>query len=79
MKRAFRTSWGGVESIVAAETRGQAAAKTMAAAKEAGYRVGNSWKGLRVVRAPEHDAWAELDCTGVCWAEENLPKAVPSC
>lgn len=73
MKKAWRTNWGGMESIVSAETRGQAAARTMRAVEEV-YGQKQSWKGLRVRRAPEYDAWAELDATGNCWDEACLPR-----
>lgn len=33
-----------------------------------------SWKGLRVVRAPEFDQWAEVDATGHAWDEKMLPR-----
>jgi hypothetical protein len=72
MKRAWRTTWGGVTSIVAAETPAQAKAITHRSATDAGY--GPVWNDIWAWRAPEHDGWAEVDATGVCWAEENLPK-----
>lgn len=72
MKRAYRTTWNGVTSIVAAESVSQARARTTASANEAGY--GAKWIEIRVVRAPEHDAWAETTKTGHAWDERFLPK-----
>lgn len=73
MKRAWQTTWGGISSIVAAETRGKAAAATMRTVREM-YGSKASWKSLRVVRAPEFDQWAEVDATGHCWDRRLLPR-----
>lgn len=71
LKRAYRTTVAGVTSVVAAETRGRAIARTLYAAIDAGYRV--SFPEVKATRAPEHDGWAEQDATGACWNEELLP------
>ena len=73
---AFRTTFLGITSIVAAETRGKAIASTLKSADSAGYDVRGGWQKVRAVRAPEHDAWAEVDATGVPWDERLLPKEV---
>lgn len=70
MKRAYRTTWQGTVSIVAAESVAQAMSRTQASANEAGY--GPRWVDIRVVRAPEYDGWAAVDATGYCWAEDQL-------
>ncbi len=72
MKRAYRTTFGGITSIVAAESRGKAIAATANAATDAGYRV--SFPEVKATRAPEHDAWAALDTTWACWDETLLPR-----
>ena len=59
MKRAWKTTWCGVASIVAAATRGKAIARTLSSAEEAGYYP--KWKDIRAVRAPEHDDWSHRD------------------
>ena len=70
MKRAYRTTWQGIVSIVAAESVAQARSRTQASANEAGYWP--QWIDIRVRRAPEYDGWAAVDATGHCWAEEQL-------
>ena len=71
MKRAYRTTWGGVVSIVAAETVAQARQRTKVSAFGAGYKP--KWTEIRVMRASEYDEWAEGDSSGVaCWAESDL-------
>lgn len=72
MKRAYRTKWGGVTSIVAAETASQARYRTKETANEAGYEP--KWIEIHVLRAPKHDAWAAVDTTGRLWDESYLPK-----
>lgn len=72
MKRAYRTTWNGITSIVAADSVSQARAMTERQARSAGYQPG--WIAIRVVRATEHDAWAAVDSSGRCWDESNLPK-----
>lgn len=74
MKRAWRTRWGGIESIVAAETRGKAAAVTVRAALEVYSKRQVKFAEVHVRRAPEHDAWAAVDATGCCWGEQYLPR-----
>lgn len=73
MKKAYRTTWGGIESIVAAVSVSKARYRTHVAANGAGYRI--KWNEIRVARAPEHDAWAAVDETMCCWDENNLPKS----
>lgn len=73
MKRAYRTEWRGVVSIVSAETRGQAIHRTLRSARGAGYTP--RWQAITARRAPEHDGWAEVDASEACWGEAYLPKA----
>lgn len=73
MKRAYRTTWNGITSIVAAESRSQAQSRTMLSAANAGYHP--YWNDIRIARAPEYDAWAAVDETMCCWDENNLPKS----
>lgn len=75
MKRAYRVTWGGIVSIVAAETRGKAGARVMQSVREVYDPRQATWNSLRVVRAPEHGAWAEVDVTLWPWHEESLPIA----
>ena len=74
MKRAYRTTWNGIVSIVAAESVSQARSRTQCSANDAGYGPVD-WCEIAVVRAPEHDGWAAVDATGCCWGESYLPKA----
>lgn len=74
MKTAWRTKAAGVESIVAAETRGKAIAMTLRSAREVGYKV--EFHEVRATRAPEHNPWAAVDSTGICWGEEFLPATI---
>jgi hypothetical protein len=71
MKRAFRLTAYGNSGIMAAESCGQAKFRLFRELKDNGYRPTVS--AIRCRRAPEHDAWAEVDETGVCWAEQYLP------
>lgn len=71
-KRAYRTVWDGTASVVAARSRGQAVARTLAQIREAGYRA--TFTAVRAVRVPEFDGWAEVDESGVCWDEKYLPR-----
>ena len=73
MKRAYRTTWNGITSIVAAESVSQAKYRTQISACNAGF--GPKWTAIRATRAPEHDAWAAVDSSECCWDEANLPKA----
>jgi hypothetical protein len=61
----------GIDCIVATETRGQAIARTLFSANDAGYRI--KFTDIRCRRAPEHDAWAAADKTQRCWEEKYLP------
>jgi len=74
MKKAWRVNLCGVDSIVAAETRGQAVQRTISSAREVGYKP--KWTDARCVREPKHDGWAEVDASGGCWNESNLPNPV---
>jgi len=69
-KQAWRTSLIGVESVVAAETAGKAAAKTIKAAKDAGFPV--IFTEVRVRRAHEFDQWALSDVSDKVWDETML-------
>lgn len=57
MKRAYRTTWNGIVSIVAAESRTGARYARYWNAVNAGYCL--SLIDIRVRRAPEYDGWAE--------------------
>jgi hypothetical protein len=70
-KRAWRVTFDSTDGIVAAETRGKAHAAAWRTVKELYYKP--KWGSIRVRRAPEHDAWAGVDSTGVCWNENLLP------
>ena len=70
MKRAYRTTWRGIVSIVAAESVAQARSRTQATANEFGYEP--QLIDIRVQRAPEYDGWAAVDATGHCWAEDGM-------
>jgi hypothetical protein len=70
MKRAYRTTWKGFTSIVAAESVAQARSRTKACANEVDWYP--AWIDIRVRRAPEYDGWAAVDETGHCWAEDQL-------
>ncbi len=72
MRRAWRTKAMGITSIVSAETRGGAISITVRSAHDAGYD-SVKWTEVKAVRAPEHDAWAEVDETRRCWGERYLP------
>lgn len=76
MKRAYRTTWQGIVSIVAAESVAQARSRMQAGANEVDWYP--AWVDIRVQRAPEFDGWAAVDATGHCWAEDHL-KGVTSC
>ncbi len=70
MKRAWRTTWNGIVSIIAAETRGQAVSRTLNSACEAGWPA--KFTAVKAVRAPEFDGWAEQDQSKTPWSEEHL-------
>lgn len=72
MKKAYRTEWRGAVSIVSAETRGQAVCRTLQSASGAGYKP--RWPEITAHRAPEWDAWAEVDASEAAWDEKYLPK-----
>jgi len=72
MKQAWRTTAMGIISIVAAETRGKAIAITMRSARSVGYLV--KFHDVKAVRAPEYNAWAEVDASGACWDEKLLQR-----
>ena len=75
MKKAFKTTWEGIDSIVSAESASKARYRTFLSATDAGYRC--KITQVRVVRAPKHDKWAELDNSYACWPETSLPKETP--
>lgn len=72
MNRAWRTTACGIESIVAAETRNQARSRTARSAFDANFQV--KFTEVTARRAPEHDAWAEIDASNACWDETLLPR-----
>ena len=72
MKKAFALTFGVTTGIMAAETHGQAKFRLFRELKDIGYRPTVS--AIRCRRAPEHDAWAEQDSTGICWDAQFLPK-----
>lgn len=72
MKRAYRTTWNGIVSIVAAESERHACKRTRFYLAFASRETKDS--DIRVVRAPEWDEWAASDTSGCCWNEANLPK-----
>lgn len=72
MKVAWHGEAMGVETIVSAETRGKAIAIIVKAAREAGY--GLHWAGVRAVRYPRLDKWAEVDESKRCWSWYDLRK-----
>lgn len=67
--RAWRTRWGGVESIVAAPTAAKAKAVTVRSALEVYDRRQVKFTEVRVRRAALFDSWAEADTTGRLWNE----------
>jgi hypothetical protein len=69
--KAWRTTACGIESIVAAETRNQARSRTARSAFDANFQV--RFTEVKARRAPEHDAWAEMDASNACWEESLLP------
>lgn len=71
MKRAWRVRLVGVETIVAATTRGRAIALTVRSAQDANYAC--RFPDAKCRRAPEHDGWAALDASNACWQEQYLP------
>lgn len=76
MKRAYRTTCWGIVSIVAAESRGKAIARTLRAIGDAGYNTAGLWGRIRAVRASEFDEWAEVDRSGDLYHEADLPKSL---
>jgi len=77
MKRAYRVTAYGESGIIAAETPGQAKFRVFRVCRDLGFLGPNELGEVKVRRAPEHDGWAELDSTGVCWQESLLPAAAP--
>lgn len=71
MKRAWRTTLHGLTSLVVAETRGRAIAITLRSARKAGFS--SKWQQVRATRAPEYDAWAEVESAGIAWNPICLP------
>ena len=65
MKKAFALTAYNTTGIMAAETHGQAKFRLFRELKDIGYRPTPS--AIRCRRAPEHDEWAAVDDTGVCW------------
>lgn len=82
MKRAYRVTYEAathdaakaeVTNIVAAESHREAEKKLIAYVHAVYGDKARSMK-FHVSRAPEHDAWAEVDSTGAAWDEQFLPK-----
>lgn len=73
MKRAYRTTWNGITSIVAAESASQARRIAKASGSRSWHGPVLLWVDIETVRAPEHDDWAAVDSTGRCWDESYLP------
>jgi len=76
VKKAFRTTWGGVTSVVAAESAAKARAVTVRAALEVYTRKQVRFVDVKVRRAAEYDEWAAADTTGHCWDEKILAVAL---
>ena len=74
MKKAWRITFNGSVGIIASETRSKARAAVMRSALEVYDKRDVNWVKIQVIRAPEHDRWAEVDSTGNCWDETLLPK-----
>lgn len=77
MKRAWRVTLMGINSVVAGNSRGQAIARTLSSAHEAGY-YSLKFTDARARRAREFDGWAEVDYSNVPWNENELPKDKPA-
>lgn len=75
MNRAFRTTWSGIESIVAAEDVSHAKLRTMCTARDAGYPA--KWIEIRVRRAPEYDDWAKVTRSIYCVGESYVNGTKP--
>ena len=71
MIRAWWTEMWDVCSIVAADSRAQAAMATRRAAREAGYLV-KPLERVRVLRFPEKDFWAQTAPKGRCYCPEAI-------
>ena len=71
MKRAYRATAYGTSGIIAAETAGQAKFRVFRTLQDT--FAAKSPSDVKVRRAPEHDDWAAVDSTGVCWQESLLP------
>jgi hypothetical protein len=72
MKRAYRTIWKGHETICAAETPGHARAITVRIFRAANYK--GDFTQVNVRRAPQFDAWAEVDESGYGWDVRDLTR-----
>ena len=69
-KRAWRASYGGLTAIYPAESRGKAGGMFIRGAGEVYGKL--PFKGLRIRRAQEFDAWAATDVQGRGWDEAIL-------
>lgn len=74
--KAWRTTCVGVECIVAADSRAKAKHTTAKSARDAGYTA--EWTGIRAVREPKYDGWANgaVPVDGHCWNEVDVAKAI---
>lgn len=73
--KAWLTEALGVKSVVLAETRSQARAVTVRAAKDAGFRVG-FLEPCSVRRAPRFDALSTVQMRGRAWTLEFASLAI---
>lgn len=70
MKKSYKSTWRGIISIVAAETPGQARARTVKSFLDANYE--GSFTEVTVQREPKFDAWAAVDESQHAWDEQEL-------
>ena len=76
-KRSKRRAWmldvsGFSDSVVSANSRGQAIAIALRALHRAGYK-SYRFTDIRCARTPKHDAWAVVDATRTLWNPDLLP------
>lgn len=70
--RAWKATVIDTSVIVSASTRGKATNKVLKTVRKAGYNT-LKFMDVHTVRCPKHDKWAEVDESGRCWSEEDLP------
>ena len=71
VRRAWRVAVADTSAIVAATTRGKAVHAFCRQFDPCDFDA--PFVAIRATRAPRHDAWAELDVTGQCCDEDDLP------